>query len=337
MGEFRMRHYEQLGTFDPTFYREQAGVYPIEPYQIGKIPVVLVHGICSGPRVWRPLLDALHTNLELRTAYQFWVVLYPSGYPLPLAALSIRQSLREIRQQLDPANADPALSEIVILGKSTGGQVTRMLIASSGDSLWNAIFTRPVNQITVTADLREKLTQTFFFEPEPYIRRVIFVTTAHRGSKLGAQRWVRSSIELIRWHNPLISAWAELEANNGQMLFWPCFRDHPLNAADGLEANNPMLLALDRQPIASGIPYHSIIANSRHSATAGMIHDGVVNYESAHLDGAASERIVTDGHACEDNAEFIREVGRILHAHLAQRRLGSSDSSCGQRISITQP
>ena len=86
------------------------------------------------------MLDALRGDPKLRAAYQFWVVLYPSCYPLPIAALSMRHSLRETRQRFDPRGTDLALDQMVILGKSTGGQVTRMLVVPSGELLMERDF-----------------------------------------------------------------------------------------------------------------------------------------------------------------------------------------------------
>ena len=50
--------------------------------------------------------------------------------------------------------------------------------------LWNAVFARPISEIRAPPELRAELAAMFFYEPEPYIRRVIFATTAHRGGKL---------------------------------------------------------------------------------------------------------------------------------------------------------
>jgi hypothetical protein len=83
-----------------------------------------------------------------------------------------------------------------------------------------------------------------------------------------------------------------------------------------------MLMALDAQPIAADVAFHSIIANIRHETTPDKMSDGVVDYQSAHLDGAASERIVTATHSCEDDPEVINEVWRILHIHLAELNRG---------------
>jgi len=315
-----MRNYEYLGVVDPDFYSAQAGVYALDSYQHGKVPVLLVQGLWSSPAVWIPMLDALRGDPALRASYQFWVVLNPSGYPLPLAALSLRRSLREIRQRFDPQGTDPALDNMVILGKSTGGQVTRMLVQPSGETLWNAVFTQPIDQIRAAPKLQADLAAMFFFQPEPYVRRVIFLTTAHRGGRSARQPGVRLGIELIRRNNPLRPAWAELEAANGRTVFQPSFQDRVLSSADGMEAGNPLLMALDSQPIAPEVAYHSIIANLRREAPLEKMSDGFVSYRSAHLGGAASEHIVTATHTCEADPQVIAEVRRILMVHLSERK-----------------
>jgi pimeloyl-ACP methyl ester carboxylesterase len=313
-----LRHYEHLGIIDADFYAAQTGVYALDPYHPGKMPVLLVQGFWSSPSVWIPLLNALRSEPELRNAYQFWVVLYPTGYPLPLAALSVRRSLREIRQRFDPQGADRALDNMVILGKSTGGQVTRMLVQPSGELLWNAVFTQPIDQIRAAPELRADLAAMFFFQPEPYVRRVIFLTTAHRGSRFARQPGLRLGIELIRRNNPLRLARAELEAGNGRAVFQPSFQNRALSSIDGMESESPLLRALDAQSIAPGVAIHSIIANIRHKTAPEKISDGFVDYQSAHLDGALSECVVAAGHACEDDPEVIAEVRRILLVHLGE-------------------
>jgi len=313
-----LRNYEYLGVVDPELYASEAGAYAIDPYQPGKVPVVLVQGLWSSPRIWVPMLNALRADPALRGAYQFWVVLYPSGAPLPLAALSLRQSLREIRQRFDPQGTDRALDELVILGKSTGGQVARMLAEPSGEALWNAIFTRPIDQVRASPALRDELAAMFFFQPEPYLRRVIFMATAHRGGKLASQPGVRLGIEHIHRNHSLRRAWAELEVANGLDLFRPPYRNRAPSIFDGMEAENRLHMAIDAQPIAPGIAYHSIIANIRRNASPNQMTDGLVSYSSAHLDGASSECIVAASHSCESNPEVIAEVRRILLVHLGE-------------------
>ena len=322
LGQRQIRSYECRGVVNTESYLSQAGAYALDPYQRGKIPVVLVQGLWSTPAVWMPMLDSLRGDPLLRASYQFWVVLYPSGYPLPVAALSLRRSLREIRQRFDPHGTDPALNQMVILGKSIGGQVSRMLVQPSGNALWNAVFARSINEMHAPPELQSELAAMFFFQPEPYVSRVIFTTTAHRGSRLARQPGVRLGVRLIRRNNPLLATWEILRETNGEAVFQPFFQNRPLSSADGMEAENPLIMALDAQSIVPGVTYHSIIANIHYSRAPEKISDGLVTYTSAHIDGAASERIISSGHPCEANLEFIAEVRRILLLHLSENSTG---------------
>jgi hypothetical protein len=311
-----MQNYEYCGAIDTDAYVTRAGAYALEPYQPGKIPFVLVEGLWSSPVYWIQMLDSLRADPRLRRSYQFWVVLYPSGYPLPVAALSLRRSLREIRQRFDPRGTDAALNQMVILGKSTGGQTSRMLVQPSGDALWNAVFSRPIDEINAPREVRDELAAMFFFEPESYIRRVIFATTAHRGNKLARHPGLRFGVGLIRRNNPLIAMHNLLREANEETVFQPFFQSRPPSSIDGIAAENPLLVALHNQPLIPEITYHSIIARINPGSPLEKSSDGLVAYESAHLDGAASEQIVTDDHRCEANPEFIAEVQRILLIHL---------------------
>jgi hypothetical protein len=333
-----IRGFEYRGAVDPELYSAQAGIYALDAYQPGKVPVLLVNGLWSSPAVWITLLDALRGDPELRSSYQFWVALNPTtGLPLPLAARSLRRSLREIRQRFDPAGADPALNNMVILGKSTGGQITRILVQPSGEALWNAFFTQSIDQIRAAPGIKADLASAFFFEPEPYVRRVIFLTTAHRGTELARSPGIRLGTQLICRNNPLRRVWAELEATNSRSVFQPYFRGQVPGSADGMEAGNPLLIALDSQQIAPEVVYHSIIANLRHGVPLDRMTDGLVSYGSAHLDGAASEHIVTAPHTCERDPHVIAEVRRILLLHLSESTalLQPHEQKNGRRRSVT--
>jgi pimeloyl-ACP methyl ester carboxylesterase len=307
------------GIVNRALRSRHAQIYTIDPYQPGKIPVLLIHGLWTSPRVWATMIGTLRSDPVLRARFQFWVASYPSDHPLPVAAESVRQSLRQIRRTFDPAGADPALDQMVILGKSTGGQVTRMLVQSSGQGLWNAVFTQPPEQVQSSPERRARLSSTLFYEPEPYVKRVIFVTTGHRGSE--AAEWpfgVRLGVDLMSSKSPSRAEHAELVATNGRAIFQPFLRNRPLSAFDGMRKDSLLLRAIDRQPFAPGLPYHSIIGNIRRAAFLEQMSDGFISYQSAHLDGAASEQIIATNHRCEANPEVIAEVRRILLVHLAE-------------------
>ena len=68
-----------------------------------------------------------------------------------------------------------------------------------------------------------------------------------------------------------------------------------------------------------GIPFDlKIIAVLGDSPITGKT-DGVVAYESAHIDGVESEKIVRSGHSTQGHPETIEEVQRILREHIGAR------------------
>jgi hypothetical protein len=84
---------------------------------------------------------------------------------------------------------------------------------------------------------------------------------------------------------------------------------------DSMSPDNPSMLALAEIPLAPGIKGHSIIA-VRGDGDPTKGDDGVVKYQSAHVDYVESEIIVRSGHSCQDHPVVIEEVRRILLEHL---------------------
>jgi hypothetical protein len=80
-----------------------------------------------------------------------------------------------------------------------------------------------------------------------------------------------------------------------------------------LRTDSPILAALDRIPIDQSVSYHSIIPLIGGS----MDTDGVVEYRSSQLEGAASESVVAGTHLSQQDPDVIRELDRILRQHVA--------------------
>jgi hypothetical protein len=78
---------------------------------------------------------------------------------------------------------------------------------------------------------------------------------------------------------------------------------------------NRFVQTLAASPLAPGVIAHSIIAvRGEGPITSG--NDGVVAYESAHLDGVASEKVVRSSHSTQSEPDTIQEVRRILREHV---------------------
>ena len=61
---------------------------------------------------------------------------------------------------------------------------------------------------------------------------------------------------------------------------------------------------------------HSIIAVKGEGPPWTGKNDGVVAYDSAHMEGVASELVVRSGHSTQGEPATIEEVRRILLEHL---------------------
>ena len=111
------------------------GLYMVQPYEPGKIPVLMVHGLWSSPMTWMEMFNDLRSQPEIRDHYQFWFYLYPTGQPFWLSAAQLRHDLAKVRDMLDPSHEEPALDQMVLIGHSMGGLVSRLQTLPSGDDL----------------------------------------------------------------------------------------------------------------------------------------------------------------------------------------------------------
>ncbi len=307
---------ELTGLFDSDFKRPgiKAGLYLLRPYEPGKIPVVLVHGLYSSPRAFLQTMNELENEPDISNRFQFWVFLYPTGQPIPASASELRTSLNRVRESLDPNHADPSMDRMVLIGHSMGGLLSKMMVQKTGLALWDAAFNRPPSELKASVETRMILDQSLIFEPLPFIRRVVFIATPHRGSPIADQWFGRTIASLIRKNSEQAEMSRELVELNGPGLIAPEFRRMPLNAISNLRTDSPILRALNQIPINPEIPYHSIIPQ-----IAGRLPtDGVVPYRSSHLEGAQSELIVPGVHSAQQDPDVTAELRRILKLHLTE-------------------
>ena len=309
---------QEIGLLDPQWLEKLSGLYMLHPYEPGKIPVVFVHGLRSSPAAWMKVINDLRGDQALNERYQYWLYLYPTGTPFPVSAAKLRRGLDELRQVIDPDHLDPALDRSVLIGHSMGGLISKMMIEESGNEVWNLVGSRPFEELKAPPDKIALIRPVFFFHPHPSIKRVIFVATPHRGSELGDQFIGRLADRLIRLPNPLRVTYRLLLAQNGADFFRPEYRKGLPSSIDELRTNNALLKTLERLPVRPGVQVHSIIGQKDPSVSIEASSDGVVPYQSSHLDWAMSERVVPGDHGCQDTPETIQELRRILYLHLGK-------------------
>jgi pimeloyl-ACP methyl ester carboxylesterase len=297
----------------------------LEPYRTGRIPVVFVHGTNSSSARWADMVNDLLADPRIHEDYHFWFFDYDSGNPIAYSAYKLREHLTELVSFLDPDGSNPCIRKAVVMGHSQGGLLTKMTAIDSGDTFWRNISSKPFDEVSLAPEQRDLLQAALFIKPLPFVNRVIFIATPHRGSYLAGPQFVRRLLQrLITLPADVLSLGASIAANvvgaggttsalEGQML---------PTAIDNMSPTHPFIKALSSIPIAPGVHVNSIIPVKKEPFELG--NDGVVRYSSAHIEPVESELIVRSAHSTQSNPHTIEEVRRILLEHAASS--GCADS-----------
>jgi pimeloyl-ACP methyl ester carboxylesterase len=303
-------HPEKLGLsrfLQPGKYADTARLVRLQSYDPNRIPVIFVHGLQDTPASWAPMINTLRADPDIRRRYQFWVYSYPSGYPYPYSAALFRQELDAV------SRAFPSRRGIVLIGHSMGGMVSRLMVTDVGDKIWRARFGKAPAETNLPGESKKLLEESLIFNHRPEVRRVVFISTPHRGSLL-ASNWIgKIATKLVR--TPFVLASIPVQAIASAAADPTAVRfDRIPNSIDTLSPKNPFVLEINKFPITPGIPFHTI-EGDRGRGDAPNSSDGVVPYWSSHLDGARSELVVPSNHSAQQNPQAIAEVERILRAH----------------------
>ncbi|MET0656267.1 MAG: alpha/beta hydrolase [Pseudoxanthomonas sp.] len=291
---------------------KRAGVYLLEDYDPAKRPLVMIHGLGSSPLAWAKLSNAVWGDPRLRQRFQIWHVVYQTNAPLLVTRRRVKGYLDEAWRLLDVEGDDDARNGMVLVGHSLGGVVSRMLCVDSGEVLWNAAFTVPLQALEGSGDDLQVVDGVFHFEHYPGVSRAIFLAAPHRGSP-GADAWFgrlmrtlvgrraseMQSLKRIARDNPL-AVREELRA---------AYQQADLNSITTLQASQPVRRAGETLMPAAGISYHVISGVLPHRFPE---TDGAVPLASTLLSGAESTLQVASGHDLYNNDEAIDEVLRIL-------------------------
>jgi pimeloyl-ACP methyl ester carboxylesterase len=286
----------------------------------------MIHGLLSSPLTWATLFNDLRADPELRKHFQFWFYLYPTGNPYLATAAELRDTLTNLRAELDPQHQDAALEEMVVVGHSMGGLISRLLTAESGGEFFRLVSTEPIDALKARPETRAELQRVFYFQRLPGVRRVVFLATPHHGSRLSPSWPGRLANHLIQLPNQFMLAANDLATENPKGLA-SLDPKHLPTSVDLLAPHAPALELLAAEPRPEEVHFHSIIGvlpcggslvvRALAADSDGKGTDGVVPYTSAHLEGVDSELIVPADHMhVHHHALAVLEVRRILLQHL---------------------
>ena len=310
------------GMFHSDEYAKIAGIYMLEPISLKKIPVVMVHGLMSSPKTWIEMFNDLRGQKEIRENYQFWFFKYPTGLPVAYSSSILRKQLQEIYSKYDPERKSSYFNNMLLIGHSMGGLLSRTMVQDSKDIFWNSIFAEPLDTISISDEDKQALKDIMFFEKNDSVKRVIFISTPHRGSDIADKWFTKIGSQMI--HLPatvtgltqnIISVGQEKVAVDISQ-----YSKHVPNSLDNLSPSSGFIKVINKLPLANDVPYHSIIG-VRKSKTGPNSSDGIVPYWSSHMDIAASEVLVPSGHSAHMHPLAIAEVKRVLLLHLKKSEI----------------
>jgi pimeloyl-ACP methyl ester carboxylesterase len=262
------------------------------------------------------MINELGNDPRIGPRVQAWLFMYDTGNPVGYSAMLLRESLRAAVGRLDPEGTDPGLRNMVVIGHSQGGLLTKTTAIESGDRFWRLASDSPFDTLDLTDDDREMLRKTVFIEPVPTVKRVIFLATPHRGSYVAGSWFAQQAAKLITLPANVTRLGTDLVTRNRARLN---ARFSGIGTSvQGMTPGQPFIETLAGMPIVPGVTAHSIIAVEDPDDPLDEATDGVVAYSSAHIEGVASEYVVVSGHSCQDNPLTIAEVRRIMLEHIAE-------------------
>lgn len=312
-------HPEKLLDLRPTGEQRIMGLYMFQPYEPGKIPVLMVHGLWSSPMTWVEMYNDLRSSAVIRENYQFWFYLYPTAQPFWISAGQLREDLARIRDHVDPMRQEPALDQMVLIGHSMGGLVSRLQTIDSRDDFWRIVSDQPFSRLEADPETLAKLEKSLFFQPNPSIRRVVTIGTPHRGSRMSNDLTQWLSYKLIRLPEMLSLTKSSLLRRNKDVI-----RDDRLlqikTSVASLAPDSPFFPVMLASHRAPWVRYHNVVGALPEEDWAGYLSqggDGVVELASAKMDDVVSQIEVPAQHAeLHGHPRAILEVKRILLEHL---------------------
>ena len=123
-----------LGLWRPVEFLDQigGGLYLLDEYEEGKIPVVFVHGINGTPLNWKRVIEVLD-----KEKFQPFILFYPSGLRLDTVSDYFLKSMNELIVTYE-------FPEFYVAAHSMGGLVTHSFVKKYEDSKGHSRLTKVI-------------------------------------------------------------------------------------------------------------------------------------------------------------------------------------------------
>ena len=190
------------------------------------------------------MANTLTADPVLRERYQVWSFIYGSGNPLVQSIADLRTALTEQVERFDPVGTNTVLRQMVVIGHSQGGLLTKGTAVDTGDRLWRMLSTNRFEDVKLSDPERAEFRRLLFYEPLPFVRRVVFIATPHRGSYLSGGFARRLGQRLVSLPGELVSRGENLLSLTGDSEGSKFLGGKMPTSLDGMSPKNPGLLAM---------------------------------------------------------------------------------------------
>ena len=323
----RVKEDRMLGMLRPQELRDTSGLSSIDSYNPKKIPVILTHGLLSSAGTFDNLVNRLLADPVIREHYQFWYFNYPTGVAWTISARYYRDSILNVRNEVDPHHTNKNWDRMVVVGHSMGGLITHY---SQCVEPWKMLRNRNIGKL----DMDDYMDARYITEPLPfsgkqsnlqkdyYFRpvnaaRVVYLATPHKGAPMAQYsitRWLMGLVELPQAIVQEVFNIATLQQD--MLLLEPSKLTEWFTSGDQLSPEGYSIQGLKGLAVRQ-VPTHSVIGDRGRGDTPDS-SDGVVPYWSSHISWG-SEKIVPADHSVQDAPETAEELKRILKEHLKSR------------------
>jgi len=290
----------------------RAGLYLLEDYDPAKTPLIMVHGLGRSPMVWARLTNLIDGSPELRARYQVWHIIYPTNTPVLLNRLYLQRMMDRAWRILDPDGTAPAHHDMVLIGHSMGGVISRLMVSNSGNVIWNTVFDVPPDVLRGSPEDIAQIEALFRFRAYPGVTRAIFLASPHLGSPTADSFLGRLALRFVHAHAPELDALRRVAEENRaheNPLLAQDYSRKGLTSISTLRAGQPVSHAAQSLMPVPGVRYYTLAGNLRGSNPPS---DGFVPLQSALIPGATSTTIVDSNHKLYLNDEVLAKILEIL-------------------------
>jgi hypothetical protein len=320
MQQAKLAELELPGLFNAELADNKLGVYAVTPLQKNKQPLLMIHGLNSSPLIWYELTMAVLQDEELKQRYQIWHAFYPSGPPPFYNSMRLRKKLDELQTMLTASGHSPQLEQVVVVGHSMGGIVSKTLIQNTDFLLWDLSFTERPEQLGYAQQEMDKIKDIFIFTARPYIDKVIFLDTPHGGSESSESVLAKIASWFINLPKNFTVLISNFILKLGPDKITLPMREY-LTGGGGphsvqvLSPRHPLLQGLNK--LAYQRPVYSIIGSDgplscHDERSCSQISDGVVPFFSAHQSKAVQEIIVPSNHNSYQSPKALGFLLQVL-------------------------